>query len=147
MRIFMWVTLVTTLICGVAVDSIIAPELSQLVPSTVRMRASATAYCLGVRTQSGALVHEGIVASDPKWLPQGSVIRVSTDGGLFRGIYTVLDTGASVIDATVDIYMRDCLRASAFRRQAVWVEVIRRGWDPVESADRGRQVSTAKLSR
>jgi 3D (Asp-Asp-Asp) domain-containing protein len=85
---------------------------------------TATAYCQGTTTASGARVRRGIVAADPAVLPRGSVIRIRGLGGGYDGVYTVADTGAKVRGRLIDIYMSDCRQAVRFGRQRARVTLV-----------------------
>jgi len=98
------------------------------------MRVTATAYCHGGRTQSGAHTRSGIVAADPRVLPVGSIVRILD--GPTPGLYTVMDTGAAVKGRRIDVYIPSCARARKFGRRTVSVVVMRHGWDPA-TADHG----------
>jgi 3D (Asp-Asp-Asp) domain-containing protein len=91
---------------------------------------SATAYCTGHITRSGARVKKGMAAADPSVLPLGSVISVDGQGRAYDGIYTVMDTGASVRGRELDLYLGNCREAAEFGRREMRVRVIRRGWNP-----------------
>jgi 3D (Asp-Asp-Asp) domain-containing protein len=71
-----------------------------------------------------------MAAADPAVLPLGSVIRVDGQGRAYDGVYTVMDTGASVRGRELDLYLDDCREAVRFGRREMQVRVIRRGWDP-----------------
>ncbi len=90
----------------------------------------ATAYCKGQTTRSGVNVRAGIVASDPKMLPEGSVVQLDGLPDRHEGIYTVLDTGPKVQGRHVDVYMWSCHDALAFGRRPVTLTVLRLGWKP-----------------
>lgn len=96
------------------------------------IRLTATAYCDHGTTRSGVRTRTGIVAADPRFLPVGSVIRI-VDGAT-TGIYTVMDTGGAIKGRRLDIFIPDCRRAKAFGERAVHLRVLRRGWDPRDSA-------------
>lgn len=89
---------------------------------------SATAYCKGHTTASGAAVRAGIAAADPKVLPIGSVIQVDGVADKYKGIYSVLDTGPEIQGREIDIYIWSCYEALDFGRRQVQVTVLRRGW-------------------
>ena len=91
--------------------------------------ATATAYCLQGATSAGVLAQRGVVASDPSWLPTGSVVRLHTDTG-DDGMYSVLDTGSAIVGQRIDIFIPNCVRALRFGRRPVALEVLRRGWIP-----------------
>ena len=95
-----------------------------------RLAFSATAYCKGLTTSSGAPAQTGIVAADPELLPVGSVIELDSLPPRYNGIYTVLDTGPSVQGRIVDVYMWSCYEALEFGRQPMRLTVLRLGWNP-----------------
>lgn len=99
-----------------------------------RLAFSATAYCKGTTTASGATVRTGIAASDPALLPVGSVVSVTTDTAKYNGVYTIMDTGPKVQGRLLDIYMWSCHEALAFGRKDVTVQVLRLGWNPTQSS-------------
>ncbi len=83
-----------------------------------RLQFQATAYCKGKTTASGVSVRSGVAASDPKLLPVGTVLNVTTDTTKYNGIYTVMDTGPKVQGRILDLYMWSCHEALAFGRKA-----------------------------
>ena len=96
-----------------------------------KLAFSATAYCKGETTASGAVIHSGIAAADPELLPVGSVVDIqSSSVGRYNGIYTVLDTGPAVQGRQVDLYMWSCNEALEFGRQPIHLTVLRLGWNP-----------------
>jgi len=105
---------------------------AQTAPITAgtRLRFTATAYCKGTVTASGAGARAGVAASDPRVLPLGSVIRIDGAPDRHNGIYTVLDTGPAVQGRQLDLYMWSCHEALAFGRRPVVVTVLRLGWRP-----------------
>jgi 3D (Asp-Asp-Asp) domain-containing protein len=100
----------------------------------VKLAFSATAYCKGTTTASGVAVRRGIAAADPRLLPVGSVVSLSTGAVEFDGVYTVMDTGPAVKGRLLDLYVWSCHEALAFGRKTVQVTVLRLGWDPRASA-------------
>ena len=99
-----------------------------------RLAFSATAYCKGTTTASGAAVRTGIAASDPTLLPVGSVVNVTTDTAKYNGVYTIMDTGPKVQGRILDLYMWSCHEALDFGRKQVTVQVLRLGWNPNQSS-------------
>jgi len=85
---------------------------------------TATAYCIGHTTSSGAPVSAGVVAADPKVLPIGTVIRIA-GATPYNGTYRVLDTGPRVRNRQVDLYIADCAAARRFGRRSVSVTIVR----------------------
>ena len=98
-----------------------------------RLDFSATAYCKGTTTASGAEVRTGIAAADDAILPVGSVVNVSTDNVRYNGVYTIMDTGPRVQGRVLDLYMWSCKEALVFGRKPVQVTVLRLGWNPQAS--------------
>ena len=105
-------------------------EATALPTPGARLAFSATAYCKGDTTTSGAGVHRGIAAADPDLLPVGSVVHIESSAEHYNGIYTVLDTGPAVQGRQVDLYIWSCNEALAFGRQSIHVTVLRLGWNP-----------------
>jgi 3D (Asp-Asp-Asp) domain-containing protein len=95
-----------------------------------RLDFSATAYCKGTTTASGAEVRTGIAAADDDILPVGSVVNVTTDNVKYNGVYTIMDTGPRVQGRLLDLYMWSCHEALAFGRKPIQVTVLRLGWNP-----------------
>ncbi len=96
----------------------------------------ATAYCKGQVTSAGVTPQSGIAAADPGLLPEGSVIQVEGVSDRYRGIYTVMDTGPKVLGKHVDLYMWSCIEATSFGHRPITLTVLRRGWNPRNSAVR-----------
>jgi 3D (Asp-Asp-Asp) domain-containing protein len=99
-----------------------------------RLEFTATAYCKGETTASGVAVRSGVLAADPRVLPQGSIVQLDGLPERFQGIYTVLDTGPMVKGRHVDVYMWSCHEALAFGRRTVKVTILRLGWNPGSAA-------------
>ena len=108
-------------------------ETARPAPGT-RLAFSATAYCKGITTASGATVQTGVAASDPTLLPVGSVVQIDSLPTRYNGIYTVLDTGPAVQGRLVDLYMWSCYEALAFGRKPIHLTVLRLGWSPRATA-------------
>ena len=123
-----------------ALDSKYAARQAALRESTAmpspgaKLAFSATAYCKGLTTASGATVHRGVAASDPTLLPTGSVVDVEVADERWDGIYTVMDTGPAVQGRELDLYMWSCHEALEFGRRPVKVTVLRLGWNPAATA-------------
>jgi len=98
-----------------------------------RLDFSATAYCKGKTTASGAEVRTGIAAADDSILPVGSVVNIATDSIRYNGVYTIMDTGPRVQGRLLDLYMWSCKEALAFGRKQIQVTVLRLGWNPQAS--------------
>jgi 3D (Asp-Asp-Asp) domain-containing protein len=107
---------------------------STAVPATgSRLRFTATAYCKGTTTASGANVRTGIAAADPDLLPVGSVIQVDKLGERYDGVYTIMDTGPKVHGRHIDVYMWNCNEALELGRRTMQLTVLRLGWNPSAS--------------
>ena len=99
-----------------------------------RLRFTATFYCKGTTTASGANVKNGMAAADPDLLPIGSVIRIDSLGDKYDGIYTVMDTGPKVQGRHVDVYLWSCNEALQMGRRKMNLTVLRLGWNPRNSS-------------
>ncbi|MGE3275250.1 MAG: 3D domain-containing protein [Vicinamibacterales bacterium] len=95
---------------------------------------TATAYCKGETTASGARVRTGIAAADPLLLPVGTVVRIDSPVEKYSGIWTIMDTGPAVQGRILDLYLWSCKEALQFGRRPVKVTVLRLGWNPQNSA-------------
>ena len=132
----------------------VAHETSHPAPGA-QMAFSATAYCKGITTASGATVQTGVAASDPSLLPVGSVVQIDSLPSRYNGIYTVLDTGPAIQGRLVDLYMWSCYEALSFGRRPIHLTVLRLGWSPRATAPgfidrflkRGNDASPALSSR
>jgi len=119
-----------------AIDSLAVPGARVgAVAAGPRVTFLATAYCKGETTASGFAVRAGMAAADPRFLPQGSVIRIDGAPDKHEGIYTVLDTGPKIRGRRLDLYMWSCYEALDFGSRKVSVTVIRRGWKPNQNDD------------
>ena len=68
------------------------------------------------------LVRRGIVAADPRVLPEGTVLKVVEPASL-RGVYTVGDRGRAVKGREIDIFMPSCREATRFGRRQVQIRI------------------------
>ena len=109
-----------------------APGPNAPVPGA-RLQFTATAYCKGTTTASGAEVRTGIAAADDDILPVGSVVNVTTNNAKYNGVYTIMDTGPAVQGRQIDIYIWSCYEALDFGRKKVHLVVLRLGWNPRDS--------------
>ena len=121
---------VTILDSRYAARQAVLRETTALPTPGAKLAFSATAYCKGETTASGAGVHSGVAAGDPDLLPVGTVIEIENLPGRYNGIYTVLDTGPAVQGRQVDLYMWSCNEAMTFGRQPIHLTVLRLGWNP-----------------
>lgn len=99
---------------------------------------TATAYtsrcsgCSGI-TKTGvnlrqSIYHEGkrVIAVDPRYIPLGSIVRVTlSDGSSFEA--TAQDTGGRIKGAIIDVAHETKVDANRFGRQSVEVRMIRKG--------------------
>jgi 3D (Asp-Asp-Asp) domain-containing protein len=92
----------------------------------------ATAYALRGRTRSGAYVRRGVIAADPRVIPLGSVVQISTPG--YCGVYSVQDTGKLIKGKIVDLWVESPREARIFGRRRVKLHVLRLG--PKPSSDK-----------
>jgi len=88
----------------------------------MRMTVSATAYCKRGETASGDRTRRGIVAADPRVLPEGTVLKVVAPAS-YRGVYTVGDRGRAVKGREIDIFMPNCREAARFGRRRVQIQI------------------------
>jgi 3D (Asp-Asp-Asp) domain-containing protein len=109
--------------------SVPAARLAEAGPGS-RLEFVATAYCKGQTTASGVAVRSGVIAADPRILPQGSIVQLDGLPERYEGIYTVLDTGPKVRGRHVDVYIWSCHDALAFGRRPVKLTILRLGWNP-----------------
>jgi 3D (Asp-Asp-Asp) domain-containing protein len=89
---------------------------------------NATAYALRGLTRSGVYVRRGVIAADPRVIPLGSVVQISTPG--YCGVYTVHDTGKRIKGQMVDLWVESPREARIFGRRQVKVHVLRLGPKP-----------------
>ena len=94
-------------------------------PSAGSATFTATAYCTGTRTATGARPNEAIIAADPAVLPMGSKVRVSGLRQPYNRVYTVGDTGANIRGRRIDLYMQDCSEAKNFGRRSARVSLVK----------------------
>lgn len=94
-----------------------------------------TAYCEGCSgiTKTGvnlrkSIYHEGrrVIAVDPRWIPLGSIVRVTlSDGNSFEAIAE--DVGGIIKGNIIDVAHETKVDANRFGRQSVEVRMIRKG--------------------
>lgn len=107
--------------CASHAQPVATPSAPVAIPQSIPF--TATAYCTGRVTASGAAVSAGVVAADPAVLPIGTVIQISGAAG-YDGSYRVLDTGPAVRNRHVDLYMSDCAAARRFGHRSVQVTIV-----------------------
>jgi 3D (Asp-Asp-Asp) domain-containing protein len=93
---------------------------------------TSTAYALRGRTRSGVYVRRGVIAADPRVIPLGSVVQISTPG--YCGVYTVHDTGKNIKGKMVDLWVESPREARIFGRRQIKLHVLRSG--PKPSSDK-----------
>jgi 3D (Asp-Asp-Asp) domain-containing protein len=98
------------------------PSIGALGPST---NFQATAYALRGRTASGVYVRRGVIAADPRVIPIGSVVQITTPG--YSGVYTVHDTGGKIKGRIVDVWVGSNREARIFGRRKIKLHVLRWG--------------------
>jgi 3D (Asp-Asp-Asp) domain-containing protein len=99
-----------------------SPNMGLLGP---KVNFEATAYALRGITASGVYVRRGVIAADPRVIPLGSVVQISTPG--YSGIYTVQDTGGKIKGKIVDLWMGSSREARIFGRRQIKLQVLRWG--------------------
>jgi len=85
----------------------------------------ATAYALRGITASGIYVRRGVIAADPRLIPIGSVVQITTPG--YSGVYTVQDTGRLIKGKIVDVWLPSTREARFFGRRQIKLHVLRWG--------------------
>jgi 3D (Asp-Asp-Asp) domain-containing protein len=85
----------------------------------------ATAYSLRGQCASGAYVRRGVIAADPRVIPLGSVVQISTPG--YTGVYIVEDTGRLIKGNIVDLWMGSYSEARIFGRRQIKLHVLKWG--------------------
>ncbi|MEW6321687.1 MAG: 3D domain-containing protein [Acidobacteriota bacterium] len=124
----------TTLDSRYAARNALVAEATALPQAGTELEFSATAYCKGQITASGASVRTGMAAADPQLLPVGTVVRLETSYSKLDGIWTIMDTGPAVQGRIIDLYLWSCHEALEFGRRQAKVTVLRLGWNPQHSA-------------
>ena len=89
--------------------------------------ANATAYTAkdGARTASGRVASVGCVAVDPKVIPMGSKLYITTpNGNIVYGTAVAADTGGAIKGNKVDLYYNTYNECIQFGRRNVTVYVL-----------------------
>ena len=92
---------------------------------------SCTAYHCGTKTSIGLKPAVGVVAVNPKQIPYGSLLWITSKDGKFVYGYAIAgDTGGFARDgsAVLDLYMGSVQECIQFGRRNLNVYVIREGW-------------------
>lgn len=97
---------------------------ARTIPIAARHEMVSTAYCLKGNTRTGIRTRDGVAAADPRFLPLGSVIRVSHPDERILGIFVIMDTGGAVKGRKLDIYMDSCSEARRWGVKRVVAEVV-----------------------
>ncbi len=84
----------------------------------------ATAYCLKGRTAMGHQVRRGLIAADPRVLPLGTTVEITT--GRYSGTYLVSDTGKRVKGSKIDIWVPSCSEARRWGHRTVKLKVVKK---------------------
>jgi 3D (Asp-Asp-Asp) domain-containing protein len=84
-----------------------------------QLTVSATCYCLSGSTASGLPVGPGIIATDPSVIPLGTRVYVPGYGNAVAA-----DTGSAVKGLTIDLWVADCAKASAYGRQTLTITIL-----------------------
>jgi cystine transport system substrate-binding protein len=84
-----------------------------------QLTVSATCYCLRGSTASGLPVGPGIMATDPSVIPLGTRAYVPGYGNAVAA-----DTGSAVTGLTIDLWVADCAKASAYGRQTLTITIL-----------------------
>lgn len=85
----------------------------------------ATAYALRGQCASGAYVRRGVIAADPRIIPLGSVVQISTPG--YSGVYIVEDTGRLIKGNIIDLWMGSYREARIFGRRQIKLQILKWG--------------------
>jgi 3D (Asp-Asp-Asp) domain-containing protein len=85
----------------------------------------ATAYALKGVTRNGVYVRRGVIAADPRILPLGSIVQVTSDQ--YSGVYRVQDTGGLIKGEIIDLWVPTSREARQFGRRKVQVQVLKLG--------------------
>lgn len=84
-----------------------------------QLTVSATCYCLPGSTASGLPVGPGIIATDPSVIPLGTRVYVPGYGNAVAA-----DTGSAVKGLTIDLWLANCAKASAYGRQTLTITIL-----------------------
>lgn len=85
----------------------------------------ATAYALKGVTRNGVYVRRGVIAADPRILPLGSIVQLTSDQ--YSGIYRVHDTGGLIKGEIIDLWVPTSQEARQFGRRKVKIQVLKLG--------------------
>lgn len=85
----------------------------------------ATAYALQGVTRNGVYVRRGVIAADPRILPLGSIVQLTSDQ--YSGVYRVHDTGGLIKGEIIDLWVPTSQEARQFGRRKVKIQVLKLG--------------------
>jgi 3D (Asp-Asp-Asp) domain-containing protein len=85
----------------------------------------ATAYALHGVTRNGVYVRRGVIAADPRILPLGSIVQLTSDQ--YSGVYRVHDTGGLIKGEIIDLWVPTSQEARQFGRRKVKIQVLKLG--------------------
>ena len=85
----------------------------------------ATAYALKGVTRNGVYVRRGVIAADPRILPLGSIVQLTSDQ--YSGVYRVHDTGGLIKGEIIDLWVPTSQEARQFGRRKVKIQVLKLG--------------------
>src|SRR5438105_1668691 len=85
----------------------------------------ATAYSIHGRTSSGEYTKKGMISADPRILPLGT--KVELEAGNYSGNYTVKDTGGSIRNNKIDIWMNNKYDAIRLGKRKVLLTILSYG--------------------
>ena len=94
-----------------------------------RIPVQMTMYCLRGLTRRGLPVRHGIIATDPRLVPLGTVVDVYV-GLRYAGRYLADDTGRLIKGQIIDIWTPDCREAVRFGRRRGAVVIVPGAPDP-----------------
>lgn len=85
----------------------------------------ATAYALHGVTRNGVYVRRGVIAADPRIIPLGSIVQLTSDQ--YSGVYRVHDTGGLIKGEIIDLWVPTSQEARQFGRRKVKIQVLKLG--------------------
>ena len=97
-----------------------------------RIPVQMTMYCLRGTTRRGLPVRHGIIATDPRLIPLGTVVDLYI-GLRYAGRYLADDTGRLIKGQIIDIWTPDCREAIRFGRRRGAVVIVPDAPDPTSA--------------
>lgn len=82
----------------------------------------ASAYCLQGKMADGSHTRQGVIATDPRIIPTGSVVYI-----LGMGTFIATDTGGKIKNNRIDIWMNSRYNAIKFGMKKVKLRIISYG--------------------